>query len=160
MWLSVWSKVQVVCVWSSWCHCIPKSHHHLPHLNPDWFYLSGTGLPIRLSWKECSSCSSSSSSSSVALVSRENMETFDTPHASTPNCCKVIDCQTVRLHAVYVEFVVTCVQMYLAELLVNCLCLSLRCCRSASVSYSSSLTNCVWLPVNDILSVPTRSSLL
>ena len=29
---------------------IPKSHHLLPHLNPDWFYLSGTGLR-RLSWK-------------------------------------------------------------------------------------------------------------
>ena len=49
MWLSVWSKVQTVCIWSSWCHCIPKPHHLLPHLNPDWFYLSGTGLP-RLSW--------------------------------------------------------------------------------------------------------------
>ena len=31
-------------------HCIPKAHHLLPHLNPDWFYLSGTGLP-GLSWK-------------------------------------------------------------------------------------------------------------
>ena len=29
---------------------IPKPHHLLPHLNPDWFYLSGTGL-FRLSWK-------------------------------------------------------------------------------------------------------------
>ena len=28
----------------------PKPHHLLPHLNPDWFYLSGTGLP-RLSWE-------------------------------------------------------------------------------------------------------------
>ena len=45
---SVWSKVQIVCKWSSWCHCHP--HHLLPHLNPDWLYLSGTGLP-RLSWK-------------------------------------------------------------------------------------------------------------
>jgi len=26
---------------------IPKPHHLLPHLNPDWLYLSGT----RLSWK-------------------------------------------------------------------------------------------------------------
>jgi len=34
----------------SWCHWIPKRHHLLPHLNPDWSYLSGTGLP-RLSWK-------------------------------------------------------------------------------------------------------------
>ena len=29
---------------ASWCHCIPKSRHLLPHLNPDWFYLSGTGM--------------------------------------------------------------------------------------------------------------------
>ena len=28
----------------------PKPHLLLLHLNPDWFYLSGTGLP-RLSWK-------------------------------------------------------------------------------------------------------------
>ena len=33
-----------------WRHCIPKLHHLLPQLNPDWLYLSGTGLP-RLSWK-------------------------------------------------------------------------------------------------------------
>jgi len=50
VWLSVWIEVQIVCIWSSWCHCIPKPHHLLPPLNPDWFYLSGTGLP-RLSWK-------------------------------------------------------------------------------------------------------------
>jgi len=24
---------------------IPKPHHLLPHLNPDWFNLSGAGLP-------------------------------------------------------------------------------------------------------------------
>jgi len=49
--LSVWSKLQIVCLWSSWCHVIPKPHRLLPHLNPDWFYLSGTtGLP-RLSRK-------------------------------------------------------------------------------------------------------------
>jgi len=29
---------------------IPQFHRLLPHLNPDLFYLSGTGLP-RLSWK-------------------------------------------------------------------------------------------------------------
>ena len=29
---------------------IPNPHHLLPHLNQDWFYLSGTGLP-RLSRK-------------------------------------------------------------------------------------------------------------
>jgi len=50
VWLSVWSEVQIVCMWSSWCQCIPKPHHLLLHLNPDWFYLSGAGL-LRLSWK-------------------------------------------------------------------------------------------------------------
>ena len=30
---------------------VPKPRYLLPHLNPDWFYLSGTGSP-RLSWKE------------------------------------------------------------------------------------------------------------
>jgi len=58
-WLSVWIEVQIVCIWSSWCHCIPKPHRLLPHLNPDWFYLSGTGLP-RCGWKRplngCSYC--------------------------------------------------------------------------------------------------------
>ena len=30
---------------------IPKHQQFLPHLNPDWFYLSGTVLP-RLFWKK------------------------------------------------------------------------------------------------------------
>ena len=45
VWLSVSSEVQAVCIWSSRCHCMPEPHHLLPHLNPGWFYLSGTGLP-------------------------------------------------------------------------------------------------------------------
>ena len=41
-WLGVvvvifWSELQIVCVWSRWCHCIRESHHLLPLLNPDWF---------------------------------------------------------------------------------------------------------------------------
>ena len=44
VWLSVWSEVQIVCIWSSWCHCISKRRRLLPHFNPDRFYLSGTGL--------------------------------------------------------------------------------------------------------------------
>ena len=24
-WLSVWSEVQMICIWSSWCHCHPSS---------------------------------------------------------------------------------------------------------------------------------------
>jgi len=25
VWLSVWSEVQIVCMWSTWCHCHPKT---------------------------------------------------------------------------------------------------------------------------------------
>ena len=28
-----------ICIWSSWCHCHPKTPPSLSHLNPDWFYL-------------------------------------------------------------------------------------------------------------------------
>ena len=47
-WLSDWSVVQIICIWSSWCHCHPiiscfsKSR---------MVYFSGAGLP-RLSWKK------------------------------------------------------------------------------------------------------------
>ena len=58
-WLSVWSEVQIVCVWSSWCHCIPKPHHLLPHLYPDWFFTfvepSYPGCPGIISLNGCSS---------------------------------------------------------------------------------------------------------
>jgi len=39
-WLSVWSKVQVICIWSSWCHynpitsCFIKIHIGLTFLVP------------------------------------------------------------------------------------------------------------------------------
>jgi len=50
-WCSYLSEARcTLFAWSSWCHCIPKTHCLLPHLNSDWFCLSGTGLP-RLSWK-------------------------------------------------------------------------------------------------------------
>ena len=35
------------CIWFSWCHCIPKPHHLLPHLNPlvllFWYRLTQAG---------------------------------------------------------------------------------------------------------------------
>jgi len=38
---SVCGEVQI-CIWPSWCHCHSLS---LAPVNPDWFYLSGTGSP-------------------------------------------------------------------------------------------------------------------
>ena len=53
VWLSICSEVQNVCIWSSWCYCIPRPRHLLLYLNPDWFCLSLTSLP-RLSLKKWS----------------------------------------------------------------------------------------------------------
>ena len=39
------ARCRFFCIWPSWCHCIPKPHHLLPHVNPDWYYHAGTGLP-------------------------------------------------------------------------------------------------------------------
>ena len=56
VWLSVWSEVQTVCIWSSWCH------HLLPYLNPDWFCLSGYRLTrVVLEKRPLNGCSGSSS---------------------------------------------------------------------------------------------------
>jgi len=48
VWLSVWSKVQIVCIWS-----IPKPHHLLPHFKsrlvlPFWYRLTQAVLEKRL----------------------------------------------------------------------------------------------------------------
>ena len=37
----IWAEVQI-CIWHNWCHCHSLS---LAPVNPDWFYLSGVGLP-------------------------------------------------------------------------------------------------------------------
>jgi len=47
-WLSVCSEVQMICTWSSWCHCHPIISCFIKIQNG--FYLSDAGLP-RLSWK-------------------------------------------------------------------------------------------------------------
>jgi len=46
--LSVCSSVEMICIWSSWCHCHPIIA--CLHQNPDRFNLSSASLP-RLSWK-------------------------------------------------------------------------------------------------------------
>jgi len=39
VWLSVWSEVQIVCIWFSWCHCHPQTPSSLASFKsiPDWF---------------------------------------------------------------------------------------------------------------------------
>jgi len=47
-WLSVLSVVQMICIWSRWCHCHPSS---LASVKSRMVYLSGASLH-RLSWKK------------------------------------------------------------------------------------------------------------
>jgi len=50
-WLSVWSKMQIVCMWSSWCKCHPKTPSSLASFKSRLVLPFCTGLP-RLSWKK------------------------------------------------------------------------------------------------------------
>jgi len=61
-WLSVWSKVQMVCIWSSWCHChcIISCSSKIQNGLPFWCRLTQCVLEKR----RLNGCSSSSSSSS------------------------------------------------------------------------------------------------
>jgi len=47
-WSSVWSEVQMICIWSSWCHCRPIISCST---KIQMVYLSGAGL-LRVSWKK------------------------------------------------------------------------------------------------------------
>ena len=47
-WLSVWSEVQMICIWSSWCYCHPIISCSRKIQNG---LLSGAGL-ARLPWKK------------------------------------------------------------------------------------------------------------
>jgi len=53
VWLSVWSEVQIVCIWSSWCHCHPKTPSSLASfisrlVLPFWYWLTQVILEKRL----------------------------------------------------------------------------------------------------------------
>ena len=61
-WLSVWSEVQIVCIWSSWCHCHPKIPSSLAWfksilVSPFWYRITEVVLEKR----PLNGCSRSSS---------------------------------------------------------------------------------------------------
>jgi len=71
VWLSVWSEVQIVCIWSSWCHCRPKTLSSLASFKsrlvlPFWYWLSQVVLGKRPLNGYSSSSSSRSSSSNIS----------------------------------------------------------------------------------------------
>ena len=52
VWLSVCSEVQIVCIWSSWCHCHPKAPSPLASFKSRlilhfWYWLTQTVLKKR-----------------------------------------------------------------------------------------------------------------
>jgi len=69
VWLSVWRDVQIVCIWSSWRHCHPKTPLSLVSfksrlLLPFWYRLNQVVLQKR----PLNGCSSSNSSSSLHVA--------------------------------------------------------------------------------------------
>jgi len=58
-WLSVWSKVQMICIWSSWCHCHPiissfiKIQIGLTFLTPTYRGCTGKEAVKRVSIQCC-----------------------------------------------------------------------------------------------------------
>ena len=69
VWLSVWIEVQIVCIWSSWCHCHPKTPSSLTFFKsrpvlPFWYQLT----EVVLEKGQLNGCSSSSNSSSKPVV--------------------------------------------------------------------------------------------
>jgi len=63
VWLSAWSELQIVCIWSSWCHCIPNPQSLASFKSrlvlPLWYQLTHVVLEKRL-LNRCSSNSSAS----------------------------------------------------------------------------------------------------
>jgi len=55
-WLSVWSKVQMICIWSSWCHCQPiiSCYSKIQNSLPFWCWLTQVVVENR-SLNGCSS---------------------------------------------------------------------------------------------------------
>jgi len=69
MWLSVWSEVQIFCMWSSWCYCIPKTPWSLAWFKsrlalPFWYRL----IQVVLEKRPLNGCSSSTCSSIVSQL--------------------------------------------------------------------------------------------
>ena len=50
-WSSVWSKVQIVCIWCSWCHGHPITPSFLASLKPRWFYRYVSDFSRLSRWK-------------------------------------------------------------------------------------------------------------
>jgi len=48
-WLSVWSEVQMICIWSSWCHCHPviSCSSKIQNSLPFWCWLTQVVLEKR-----------------------------------------------------------------------------------------------------------------
>jgi len=80
VWLSVWSEVQIVCIWSSWCHCQPKTPSSLASFNfrlilPFWHRFAMAVLEKRLLYP----CSSS-----VHTHTHTHARTHARTHTHTP----------------------------------------------------------------------------
>ena len=71
VWLSVWSEVQIVCIWSSWCHCFSKTPSSLDSFKsrlvlPFWYHLTQVVVEKR----PLNGCISSKGKQSIAVCKK------------------------------------------------------------------------------------------
>jgi len=80
-WLSVWTKVQMICIWSSWCHCHPiiSCSCHIQNGLPFWCRLTQVVLekgPLT----GCSSSNTSVASKSEVVQMHMRVNNFPGRH--------------------------------------------------------------------------------
>ena len=151
VWLSLWSEMQIVCIWPVWCHCIQKNPSSFASFKSRLVLpLGGTGLP-RFSWKKrpLNGYSSSSYTTLVSLYVASHRQ------CSTVFICWESHIRPLALFVVLLDVAVAmkwvqliyavCVWLYM---LVNRYRLRLRkinCFRRSTIDFCSAFPN--WQPM-------------
>jgi len=81
VWLSVWSEVQTVCIWSSWCHCHPKTPSSVASFKPTLVFTARCYASAVLAMALCLSVRLSVTSR-CSTKTAKRMITLTTPHDS------------------------------------------------------------------------------
>ena len=81
VWLSVWSEVQTVCIWSSWCHCHPKTPSSVASFKPTLVFTARCYASAVLAMALCLSVRLSVTSR-CSTKTDKRMITLTTPHDS------------------------------------------------------------------------------
>ena len=104
VWLSVWSEVQFVCIWSSWCHCLPKTPLSLASFESrlvlHFFYRL---THVVLEKRPLNACNFSITQSLPSVLWCELLVEFQEEHPASKSwamsCCSYLSAARCRLFA-------------------------------------------------------------